>query len=242
MGPSGLICNCCRTRSAYRSQATERSHANRIVLRRFHHWGRNAVDGSRFPFEQRWPGVLQARLGNDYRIIEEGLGLRMVATESWVMPHRNGREMLRPILEAHAPLDWVIILLGTNDCAPMYHLSVGEIAFGSPRCSWTSRSRPPGRKAPRLRYSWSHRHTSANSRRSWSFSIAEPRRPTAGWRQRMRRSPNRVARIFWMRRQSFRRVQSMACIPTRTATANSPRQSRGSWRRERSRRFTARAH
>jgi lysophospholipase L1-like esterase len=80
-------------------------------------WGRNAVDGTRFPFEQRWPGILQAGLGNDYRIVEEGLGGRTVATESWAMPHRDGRAMLAPILESHAPLDWVIIMLGTNDCA-----------------------------------------------------------------------------------------------------------------------------
>src|SRR4029453_222043 len=99
-------------------------------------WGRNAVDGSRFPFEQRWPGILQARLGPDYRIIEEGLGGRPVATESWVMPHRDGRAMLGPTLESHAPLDWVIIMLGTNDCAATYHLSVGDIAFGVTTMLW----------------------------------------------------------------------------------------------------------
>ena len=43
-------------------------------------WGYNPVDGSRFPFEQRWPGVLQARLGSSYRVIEEGLNGRTVAT------------------------------------------------------------------------------------------------------------------------------------------------------------------
>lgn len=32
-------------------------------------WGFNPADGSRFPFEQRWPGVLQATLGSGYRII-----------------------------------------------------------------------------------------------------------------------------------------------------------------------------
>ena len=100
-------------------------------------WGRNAVDGSRFPFEQRWPGVLQARLGGDYRIIEEGLGGRTVATDSWVMPHRDGRAMLGPILESHAPLDWVIIMLGTADCALTYHLSVGDIAFGMTTMLWS---------------------------------------------------------------------------------------------------------
>ena len=36
-------------------------------------WGFNPADGSRFSFEQRWPGVLQAALGTGFRIVEEGL-------------------------------------------------------------------------------------------------------------------------------------------------------------------------
>ena len=100
-------------------------------------YGYNPVDGTRFPFEQRWPGVLQNTLGSDYRIIEEGLDGRTVATNSWILPHRNGRTMLGPLLESHAPLDWVIIMLGTNDCAPTFHRDVGEIAFGCVTLIWT---------------------------------------------------------------------------------------------------------
>ena len=114
-------------------------------------WGRNANDGTRFPFEQRWPGVLQDRLGSDYHIIEEGLGGRTVVTESWAQPHRNGRELLHPLLESHAPLDWVIILLGTNDCAPMHHLNVGAISFGITTMLWdiAKSAAGPGAAAPR---------------------------------------------------------------------------------------------
>ena len=114
-------------------------------------WGRNAADGTRFPFEQRWPGVLQARLGNDYHVIEEGLGGRTVSTESWAQSHRNGRELLRPLLESHAPLDWVIVMLGTNDCAPMHHLSVGDISFGVTNMLWdiAKSAAGPNAAAPR---------------------------------------------------------------------------------------------
>jgi len=100
-------------------------------------WGYNPVDGTRFPFEARWPGVLEVTLGNGYRIIEEGLSGRTVATDSWILPNRDGRSMLAPLLETHAPLDWVIILLGTNDCAPTFHRDVGEIAFGCATLLWT---------------------------------------------------------------------------------------------------------
>src|SRR5262245_5147951 len=99
-------------------------------------WGYNPSDGSRFPFEHRWTGVLQGALGGGFRVIEEGLSGRTVATESWILPHRDGRSMLGPLLETHAPLDWVVIQLGTNDCGPTYRRSADEIAFGCATLLW----------------------------------------------------------------------------------------------------------
>src|SRR5262245_129908 len=109
-------------------------------------WGYNPADGSRLLFEQRWPGVLQAALGNGFRIIEEGLSGRTVATDSWILPNRDGRAMLAPLLETHAPLDWVIILLGTNDCGPTYRREIGEIAFGCATLLWTVQKAAVGPK------------------------------------------------------------------------------------------------
>ena len=54
-----------------------------------------------------------------------------------VEPGRDGRSMLGPLLESHAPLDWVVILLGTNDCGPTYRRDAGEIAFGCATLLWT---------------------------------------------------------------------------------------------------------
>src|SRR5215831_9378746 len=59
------------------------------------------------------------------------------ATDSCILPHRDGRAMLSPLLESHAPLDWVIIPLGTNDCGPTYRRDVGDIAFGCATLLWT---------------------------------------------------------------------------------------------------------
>jgi lysophospholipase L1-like esterase len=125
---------------------------NRFYRRKIGTWGYNPVDGSRFPFEQRWPGVLQAVLGSSYRVIEEGLNGRTVATDSWILPHRDGRSMLGPLLESHAPLDWVIILLGTNDCGPTYRRGVDEIAFGCATLLWTVQksSAGPAGAAPQM--------------------------------------------------------------------------------------------
>lgn len=41
-------------------------------------------------------------------------------------PSRNGRDLLLPLLQTHAPLDLVIIFLGTNDLQAMYGVSAYE--------------------------------------------------------------------------------------------------------------------
>lgn len=92
-------------------------------------WGFDPRDGSRFPFADRWPRVLEATLQGRARIIEEGLNGRTVATDEPSRPYRNGLAMLPPLLESHAPLDVVVLMLGTNDSAPCYGLDAGRIAF-----------------------------------------------------------------------------------------------------------------
>jgi hypothetical protein len=48
----------------------ESLHENCAVLWGFDHLGIQPFDGSRFPFEQRWPGVLQTMLGSSFHVIE----------------------------------------------------------------------------------------------------------------------------------------------------------------------------
>ncbi len=92
-------------------------------------WGYDPRDGIRFSFEDRWPRLLEAALEGRARIVEEALNGRTVATEEPSRPNRNGLAMLPPLLEAHAPLDVVVFMLGTNDSAPSYGLTAGKIAF-----------------------------------------------------------------------------------------------------------------
>lgn len=188
-------------------------------------WGFNPTDGSRFSFEQRWPGVLQAALGTGYRIVEEGLTGRTVATDSWGLPHRDGRAMLGPMLGSHAPLDWVIILLGTNDCGPSYHRDVSEIALAVPRCFGPCRNRLPARPAECPRCCWSHLQRSASSRRSWTFSFMAAKRPAVDWGRPTPRLPRRVARVSSTRPECSLQGRSMVCIPTPAASASSAKRS-----------------
>ena len=94
-------------------------------------WGYSPVDGTRYPLDIRWTGVLQKSLGADYRVIEEGLNGRTTFINEDERPLRSGSDALPILLESHRPLDFVIIMLGTNDLKVEFNLSVEEIAQGA---------------------------------------------------------------------------------------------------------------
>ena len=94
-------------------------------------WGYSPVDGIRFSPDTRWTGVLQKSLGSNYHIIEEGLNGRTTFINEDERPLRSGSDVLPIILESHRPLDFVIIMLGTNDLKVEFNLSVEEIAQGA---------------------------------------------------------------------------------------------------------------
>jgi len=115
-------------------------------------WGYNPKDGTRLPPEDRWPRALEAALQGRAHVIEEALNGRTIATDDPSHPYRDGMAMFPPLLESHAPLDVVAIMLGTNDSAPLYGLSVGRIAMNSMalvRAVATSQAGPGG-TAPKM--------------------------------------------------------------------------------------------
>jgi lysophospholipase L1-like esterase len=94
-------------------------------------WGTDPATIGRFSRDERWPGVLQKALGDDYHIIEEGLGGRTTVWDDPIEGYKNGKEYLIPCLATHAPLDLVIILLGTNDLKKRFSVSAQDIASGA---------------------------------------------------------------------------------------------------------------
>jgi lysophospholipase L1-like esterase len=97
-------------------------------------WGWVAVpEGSpttRFPYHERWTGVMAGTLGAGYEIIEEGLSARTTSIDDPADPRLNGSAYLPSALASHLPLDLVIILLGTNDTKSYYRRTPYEIAVG----------------------------------------------------------------------------------------------------------------
>ncbi|AAK87224.1 MULTISPECIES: SGNH/GDSL hydrolase family protein [Agrobacterium] len=85
-------------------------------------WGSNAETGGRHSHDDLWPSVLQKALGSDVHVIHEGLGGRTTAYDDHTGDcDRNGARLLPTLLHSHAPLDMVIIMLGTNDMKPAIH-------------------------------------------------------------------------------------------------------------------------
>ena len=91
-------------------------------------WG--AVPGSdkRHGRGVRWTGVLQGLLGKDFEVINEGLcGRTFIATRP-EKPHLTGITHLTAILKTAAPIDQIIVMLGTNDVKSTFNLSAEDIA------------------------------------------------------------------------------------------------------------------
>ena len=105
--------------------------------------------GTRYPYDVRWPGVLARLLGAEYHIVEEGMDGRTTAFEDAIQPHRSALGYLYPCLKTHAPLDLVILMLGTNDLKPRFSLNAFDIAAGAERLIRIIRTHlPDGQKQP----------------------------------------------------------------------------------------------
>jgi lysophospholipase L1-like esterase len=78
-------------------------------------WGYSPENGERLAPGERWPGVLGGRLGASARVVEEGLNGRTSVFDVPGEPILNGRPFLPVCLASQAPIDVVVIYLGTND-------------------------------------------------------------------------------------------------------------------------------
>jgi Lysophospholipase L1 and related esterases len=101
--------------------------------------------GGRFPRNIRWTGVVRELLGEDYEIIEEGLPGRTTVWEDPVEGVMSGKAYLVPCLRSHAPLDLVVLMLGTNDLKQRYAVSAADIAISVLSLAQLIQSTLPGR-------------------------------------------------------------------------------------------------
>jgi lysophospholipase L1-like esterase len=97
-------------------------------------WGHNAETLCRHEYEDRWPTTLAGALAPSFRVIAEGLGGRTTAFDDFLSgADRNGARILPTILSTHAPIDLIVIMLGSNDMKPSIHGSAVIASYGMRR-------------------------------------------------------------------------------------------------------------
>ena len=84
-------------------------------------WGDNFFLGRRISEERQWPNILQEKLGKDYKIISEGLPGRVAGSFDEKEKYKNGKDTFLSIYKSHAPIDILIISLGSNDLQRKYN-------------------------------------------------------------------------------------------------------------------------
>ena len=89
-------------------------------------------DGQGLRYDNRWPVImtkaLEAEFGTSVCLVEECLPGRTTAyPDPQEGPEYNGLPFLKPALLSHAPLDMVIIMLGTNDMKARFSASADAV-------------------------------------------------------------------------------------------------------------------
>ncbi len=94
-------------------------------------WGFEPGTRARYPRTIRWTGQLQGLLGSGYAVVEEGLNGRTTVWPDPIEGFKSGKEYLIPCLQTHAPIDHVLLLLGSNDLKHRFSLTPTDIARGA---------------------------------------------------------------------------------------------------------------
>ena len=93
-------------------------------------YGYDPATGGRYAPEERWTSILQEKLGDRYEVISEGLNGRTTAYDRPGAEWKNGVSSFLACLATHKPVDYLVIMLGTNDCIPELGLTPEMIAGG----------------------------------------------------------------------------------------------------------------
>lgn len=92
-----------------------------------------ADGGIRFNESERWTKLLEAQLGSDYLVIEEGLSGRTTVFHDPLFEGYAAIDYIYPCLKSHEPIDLLILMLGTNDTKDRFSASAPCIALGMNR-------------------------------------------------------------------------------------------------------------
>ncbi len=110
-----------------------------------------ADGGDRFNENERWTCLLQKQLGDEYRVLEEGLSGRTTVFVDALHESMAGIDTAYSCLMSHEPVDLLIIMLGTNDTKERFGANAAAIAVGMERLLLQCKTVPCwGGKAPNI--------------------------------------------------------------------------------------------
>lgn len=90
-------------------------------------WGDNFLTGERIPEEKQWVNILRIKYKNKYQFFQEGLPGRIAGNEETIKTYKNGKDTFISTFRTNAPVDKVIIALGTNDLQVKYQKTTDKI-------------------------------------------------------------------------------------------------------------------
>ncbi len=91
-------------------------------------YGFSPFDGSRYSADVRWTGVLDKLLGEKFEVVNEGKNARTIAFDDPYNDGCNGMADIGSCIDANAPFDLMIIMLGTNDLKAYFESTPQMIA------------------------------------------------------------------------------------------------------------------
>ena len=90
-------------------------------------WGDNFITGIRIPDDKQWVNILQEKVKDNYKLLQEGLPGRLAGSNEKEKVYKNGKDTFISTFRTNAPVDILIIALGTNDLQFKYNKTGKDI-------------------------------------------------------------------------------------------------------------------
>jgi lysophospholipase L1-like esterase len=113
-------------------------------------WGYDGINLCRYPDGVRWTCQVKELLGDDYYVVEEGLSGRTTVFDDPLTEGLSGIDVLAAVLMSHMPLDYLVIMLGTNDTKARFAATAHNITKGLIRLVKKAQSLEVWRTTPKI--------------------------------------------------------------------------------------------